>query len=149
MNTSCVCRHRLACAIGFGVYLFACTRSARADDFIVYSPYVAATQSEIELRGYQFDDPRAQISGGSAAELSVAHAVNRWWKPEVYLAEYQKTPGSGGQLIGYEFENTLQLTPTGRYWADLGFLASYEHKTVANARDADPEQGNRCRDPGF
>ena len=119
-----------------GAALLVATGVARADDFIVYSPHVTATQSEIELRGYQYNDPRADFNGGSAAELSVAHAFNGWWKSEVYLAEYKQTPGGSGRLIGYELENTFQLTQPGQYWADFGFLASYEHQTVAGKPDA-------------
>jgi hypothetical protein len=100
---------------------------ARADDFIVYSPHVIATQTEIELRGFSFADNRSDIDGQRAAELSVAHAFTDWWKPELYLAEYEKEPGAGGHLVGYEFENTFQLTEPGRYWADIGLLASYGH----------------------
>src|SRR5216684_1796291 len=33
------------------------------------------------------------------------------------------------------FENILQLTPQGKYWADLGFFAEYSH--AASRRDAD------------
>jgi hypothetical protein len=98
-----------------------------ADDFIVYSPHVIATQTEIELRGYGFSDGRADIGGERAAELSVAHAVTSWWKPELYVAEYEKEPGGRGKLVGYEFENTFQFTEPGRYWADVGLLASYGH----------------------
>lgn len=98
---------------------------AHADDFIVYSPHVTATQSEIEVRGYGFSDGRADINGERAAELSFAHAFNSWWKPELYVAEYKKEPGARGKLVGYEFENTFQFTEPGRYWADVGMLASY------------------------
>lgn len=107
----------------------------RADDFIVYSPHVVATQSEIELRGFQYDDPRADYHDGSAAELSLAHTFNNWWKAELYVAKYQKAPGEGEHLLGYEFENTFQLTPPGEYWADFGFLAAYEHNTRPDALD--------------
>ena len=103
----------------------------RADDVIVYSPYVFASKNEIEVRGYQMVDARAGM-GGSAAELAVSHGVNDWWKPEFYVAKYQHTQGSLGRLQGYEFENTFQLTPTGKYWADFGLLASFEHMTIAN-----------------
>lgn len=109
---------------------------SHADDFIVYSPYVTATQSEIELRGYRVGDSRPDLAGASAAELSISHAFTGWWKPELYLAEYQKAPGARGRLIGYEFENTFQLTPPGEYWADFGFLASYERETLAHTPDA-------------
>src|SRR5690348_17038051 len=36
---------------------------AHADDFIVYSPHVIATQTEIELRGYNFGDGRSDMDG--------------------------------------------------------------------------------------
>jgi len=124
---------RAGCVVAVALLVAACL--ARADDFIVYPPYVVASQSEVELRGYQYGDSRPQIGGG-AAELSIAHGVNDWWKPELYLLEYQKSPGSGGSLVGYEFENTFQLTAPGRYWADLGFLAAYERNTTANTPDA-------------
>lgn len=100
---------------------------ARADDFIVYSPHVIQTQTELELRGYSIGDGRADTDNQRAAELSIAHAVTNWWKPELYLAEYEKAPGTGGGLVGYEFENTFQFTEPGRYWADFGMLASYGH----------------------
>ncbi len=116
--------------------LFAVAHVAHADDFIVYSPHVNASQSEIELRGYRYGDARTDFAGGSAAELSISHAVTSWWKPELYLAMYQRVPGSGGQLVGNEFENTFQFTQPGEYWADVGFLASYEHKTLANTPNA-------------
>ena len=103
---------------------------AHGDDFIVYSPHVLATQSEIEVRGY------GVAQGGNAAEVSVAHAFTGWWKPEVYIARYETSPGSAGRLLGYEFENTFQFTQPGQYWADFGFLASYEHQTVAQLPDA-------------
>ena len=67
----------------------------RADDFIVYSPHVFASQSEVELRGYRYADSRSDLSG-SAAELSIAHGVTDWWKPEFYVAEFEKTPGNRG-----------------------------------------------------
>ena len=109
------------------VWLASVAGVAHADDFIVYSPHVIATQSEVELRGYSFSDGRDGVGGQRAAELSVAHAFNGWWKPELYLAEYEKAPGAGGKLVGYEFENTFQFTEPGRYWVDVGLLASYGH----------------------
>lgn len=123
-------------AVAWGTALLMTASVARADDFIVYSPHVSATQTEVELRGYRYDDARDDFRGGNASEISVSHAFNDWWKPEIYLAKYERAPGSAGHLIGYEFENTFQLTPQGEYWADVGFLASYEHKTVAGTPDA-------------
>ena len=107
----------------------------RADDFVVYSPHVLGRLSEIEVRGYQYDDPRRDFSGGEAAEVSVSHAFADWWKPEVYLARYERQPGGPARLLGFEFENTLQLTQPGERWADFGLLASYEHQIVAGKPD--------------
>lgn len=108
-----------------GLAMLGCASLVHADDFIVYSPHVIASQTEIELRGYGYSDGRADINGERAAELSIAHAVTGWWKPELYVAEYEKEPGGRGKLVGYEFENTFQFTEPGRYWADFGLLASY------------------------
>jgi hypothetical protein len=110
--------------------------SAHADDFIVYSPHVLDTQSEVELRGFAYSDARSGFNGGDAAELSLAHSFTGWWKPEVYVARYESDPGSRGRFLGWEFENTFQLTQPGEQWADLGFLASYEHQIVADMNDA-------------
>ncbi len=103
---------------------------ARADDFIVYSPHVFASQSEVEVRGYRYADWRSEL-GGSAAELSIAYGVADWWKPEFYVAEFEKTPDTRGYFKGFEFENTFQLTPPGKYVADFGFLAAFEHNIAA------------------
>lgn len=107
----------------------------RADDFVVYSPYVIETQSEVEFRGYSYSDPRPSHAG-NGSELSIAHAFTDWWKPEIYVAELQSSPGTPGGRQGYEFENTFQLTQPGQYWADFGFLASYERNTISGTPDA-------------
>lgn len=118
------------CALGI-----ATARPAVADDFTVYPPYVSASQAEIEWRGYRATDARRD-ERGAAAEVSVAYGVTAWWKPEIYVAKYVDSPQSGRRLIGYELENTFQLTPQGKYPVDLGLLASYERNTAAGIADA-------------
>ncbi len=125
-----------AAAAGLRIMFLVGVGVTQADDFIVYSPYVLATQSEIEVRGYRYGDARTDFRGGDAAELSVAHAFTDWWKPEIYFIRHETDPGSGAQLLGYEFENTFQFTQPGEFWADFGFLASYEHQIVAGLQDA-------------
>lgn len=100
--------------------------TGRADDFVVYSPYVTKGQTELELRGYQMRDGDPSLGGTRAYELSVSHAFTDWWRPEIYVGEYKREPGEGQQRVGNEFENVFQLTPQGEYWADAGFLLSYE-----------------------
>ena len=102
--------------------------TARADnDFIVYSPYVVQGQSEVEAYGFSSQDGRSNLNGASGYNISVAHAVTSWWKPEIYIGEFNRDPGSTTHPSGYEFENTFQLTDRGEYWVDAGFLASYAH----------------------
>lgn len=102
--------------------------TARADDdFIVYSPYVTEGQSEIEFRAHQQFDADPDLSNERAYVFSVAHAFTGWWHPEIYVGSYEREPGQANILQGYEFENIFQLTDQGEYWADFGFLGSYEY----------------------
>ncbi len=124
-----------------GVLLMLTGPAGRADDFIVYSPYVTQGQSEIEFRGFDELDRNPAINGKNAYEISVAHAFTGWWNTEFYLGEYQRLPGQNQQFIGNEFENVFQLTPEGKYWADAGFLLSYEYHSqngVPNALEFGP-----------
>lgn len=117
--------------------VFACiSQSARADnDFIVYSPLVVQGQSELETYGFNSQDPSSSLNGTMGYNLSIAHAVTSWWKPELYIGEFNRDPGNPMHLSGYEFENTFQLTEQGEYWADLGLVASYGYSTQAGTPD--------------
>lgn len=128
----CITKNKhLAPVLLLGMAATAMNVTARADDdFNVYSPYVTGGQSEVEFRGHQqSDDTDPALQGERAYEISVAHAFTSWWRPEIYLGAYAREPGSGNHLDGHEFENLFQLTDAGQYWADLGFLASYEYKS--------------------
>jgi hypothetical protein len=103
---------------------------AHADDFIVYSPHVDEDQSEIELRAFDTGDDRFVYKGQAASELSLSHAVTGWWKPEIYVAEYERNPGQTAGLVGQEFENTFQFTQPGQYRVDVGLLASLELPSI-------------------
>lgn len=112
------------------IMLLAMSAAARADDdFIVYSPYVTAGQSEIEFRSHQQFDADPALRDERAYVVSVSHSFTDWWRPEIYLSSYEREPGGPNRLQGYEFENTFQLSEQGEYWADLGFLASYAYNT--------------------
>jgi hypothetical protein len=127
-------RRRHATAL-FALLLAAVGTAARADDFIVYSPHIDRGVSEVELRGFDTGDGRPGFDGQSASELSFSHALTGWWKPEVYVAEYEKNPGGNEGLVGYEFENTFQFTEPGEYWVDTGFLASLELPNAKGEKD--------------
>lgn len=109
---------------------------ARADDFIVYSPYVTQGKNEIELRGFTYRDSSAGINAAGGFELAISHAVTSWWKPELYIGRFERNPGEATHLLGYEFENTFQLASPGEFWADPGFLVSYESNKQRGVPDA-------------
>ena len=120
-------RYALKCSTALlAILSIAWGSAARADDdFIVYSPYVTAGQSELELRGHQQYDGDPALDGERSYLFSAAHAFTSWWHPEIYVATYEREPGGPNRLQGYEFENIFQLTDQGQYWADFGFIASY------------------------
>lgn len=101
------------------------------NDYHVYSPTVTQGQSELELRAAQYRDGSPTLDTARGYAVSVAHGFTAWWKPEIYFGTYERAPGGPNTLDAYEFENTFQLTDTGKYWADVGFLASYEYKVPA------------------
>lgn len=121
-------RHKLLSLALLGCLCSAASIARADDDFVVYSPYVTDGQSEVEIRGHQVHDGDPTLEGERAYEVSLAHAFTSWWHPEVYVGAYEREPGQGNSLDGYEFENIFQLTDAGEYWADLGFIASYEYK---------------------
>jgi len=99
------------------------------NDFFVYSPHVVQGQREVEIRGFGYQDGRSDLNGAGGYNISLAHAVTDWWKPEVYVGEFNRTPGGSVFSSGYEFENTMQLSAPGECWADFGLLASYVDST--------------------
>jgi hypothetical protein len=105
-------------------------QAARADDFIVYSPYVTDGQTEVELRGHQQYDGDPSLDTERAYTVALAHSFTPWWHAEVYLGSYGREPGAANTLEGYEFENIFQLSTQGEYWADLGFIASYDYNVL-------------------
>ena len=119
-----------------GLTLVLASSASRADDFIVYSPYVTKGQTEFELRGFQHRDGDPAVSGTRAYEIAVGHAFTSWWRPEIYLGEYERAPGEGQRRVANEFENVFQLAAQGEYWADPGLLLSYERSAESGAPDA-------------
>jgi hypothetical protein len=113
------------------------TKVALADnDYIVYSPYVVQGQSEVEVYGFSYQDARSNLNRSSGYNISVAHAFTRWWKAEVYVGSFNRNPGESTRLTGYEFENTFQISAPGEFWADVGFLASYEYNKQPGISDS-------------
>jgi hypothetical protein len=122
-------------ALALGLGALALSAAARADDegpaeiineYTLYSPYVVQGQSEVEFRAAEFRDDSLVLNDTRGYVFSIAHSFTDWWQPEIYLGEYQTLPRNPNRFVGNEFENTFQLTDAGKYWVDVGFLASYE-----------------------
>jgi hypothetical protein len=58
--------------------------------------------------------------------LGFGLGVNRWWFTEL-SAKWHKEPGERHGFDAWEWENRFQLTETGRYPVDVGFLLEIEH----------------------
>lgn len=91
----------------------------------VYSPAVEQGAFEFEAKGWY----ESNIDGGKEDKqkhlLSAGYGVTNFWFTEGIL-EFEKEGDGSLKLEAFEWENVFQLTPQGKYWLDLGFLAELE-----------------------
>jgi hypothetical protein len=89
----------------------------------IYSPTVEYGEKEIDFKAGTArlgDDPR-----GSAASIGFGYGAREWWLTEVYL-KYKRENGTASRFDAIEWENKFQLTETGKYPIDVGFLLEIE-----------------------
>lgn len=110
--------------------------AAQANDYVVYSPDVVKGQSEVEARGYYYQGNNSALDGGSEYDFSAAHSFTSWWKAEIYFIRGKREAGGSNKLEGYEFENTFQLAPQGKFFVTPGFLFAYEANTQTGSPNA-------------
>ncbi|OIO09102.1 MAG: hypothetical protein AUJ80_04755 [Gallionellaceae bacterium CG1_02_60_325] len=87
----------------------------------VYTPIVEYGEKEIDFKhgsARQNDGTFKQVTS-----LGLGYGATEAWFTEVYL-KYEKTAGNSLTLA--EWENKFQLTETGRYAVDAGFIAEVE-----------------------
>ena len=90
----------------------------------IYTPMVEEGEKEIDTKfGTQSpkgsDNPRQ-----SGASIGFGYGVNSWWFTEIYgKAAWD---GNNAQFDALEWENKFQLTQTGKYPVDIGFLLELE-----------------------
>lgn len=101
---------------------------------VVYSPSVTRGQTDFEFRGNR--DHTGGLGNDAQYAFAIGHAFTSWWRPEIYIGRYEHTPDGQTLFRGTELENIFQLTPTGRDWADVGMLLSYEF----NPSSIEPDQ---------
>jgi hypothetical protein len=98
-----------------------CTHAAPAD--YVYIPRIEYGEKEIDFKAgsaRKGDDPHE-----SFASMGFGYGVKEWWFTEAYL-KYKREDNEGTKIDALEWENKFQLTETGKYPVDVGFLLEIE-----------------------
>jgi FTR1 family protein len=102
---------------------------------VVYSPIVEGGEVAVELRGARDRDASAWRNGAEEHKAEVEYAPTDYWLTEA-LATIGREPGGARELTELSWENVLQLTPQGKYWADVGLLVEYAHALRSAGHDA-------------
>lgn len=122
----------VVCALG--PVLFASASLAGPADY-VFTPGVTYGEHEIDFKAGRWRAPGG--SHLSAASIGYGYGVTQHWFTEVY-AKFQQPGGESVALDAYEWENKFQLTETGEYPVDVGFIVELE-------RPKDRSEGNEVR----
>ncbi len=87
---------------------------------------VTVTQGEREI-DFKFGsrDSTGQSNDASAASIGLGYSPTDYWFSEVYF-KYARGAGGPTTLDATEWENRFQITETGKYPVDLGFLLEFE-----------------------
>ena len=116
----------LLCSINYvhaGEYL-----SGPAD--YIYSPIVEEGEREIDTK-FGTQKPRSgEDSRQSGASIGLGYGVTSWWFTEIYGKN--TWDGNNSQFDAVEWENKFQLTETGKYFVDVGFLIELERPQNRN-----------------
>ncbi|HXR85493.1 MAG TPA: hypothetical protein VN728_00910 [Stellaceae bacterium] len=105
-------------------------------EFKVRSPIVDYRELEFEHNGdVTFDRPGSGLNNAQSFTHELEIGILPWWQPGIE-AETETDPGSNQRYSATTFENLFQLTPQGKYWADLGFFAEFSHAAGRNEPDS-------------
>lgn len=87
----------------------------------VYTPSVEQGEKEIDFKfGTADSNPRKTL-----ATVGFGYGVNAWWFTEAYV-KYAKAGSDSLKYDAFEWENKFQLTETGKYPVDVGFITEIE-----------------------
>jgi hypothetical protein len=116
---------RIGASILAAAMIAAFSLSASASDLKIRSPI-------IEFHELEFEN---NLTSGDGKNLvsELEYGFTNWLKLGVE-GELAADPGHGFHFDAAALEGFLQLTPQGKYWADVGLFAEYEH----TARTGDP-----------
>jgi hypothetical protein len=88
----------------------------------VFVPAVDYGEREIDFKygaASKKDEPSQQ-----AASLGFGYGASEWWFTEFYVKGERE--GANNRFDALEWENKFQLTETGKYPVDVGFIAEFE-----------------------
>ena len=108
-----------------GAGLLLCHTFAQAGpaDYVV-TPSVEYGEREIDFKAgtaRKGDDPRE-----SASSIGFGYGAKEWWFTEIYV-KYKRENNESTKYDAIEWENKFQLTDSGEYPVDIGFLVEIEH----------------------
>jgi hypothetical protein len=90
----------------------------------VYSATVEEGEREIDFK-FGSRNSKGESNDASAASLGLGYGVNEHWFTEIYF-KYARGAGGPTTFDAVEWENRFQLTETGKYPIDVGFLVEIE-----------------------
>lgn len=89
----------------------------------IYTPTVEYGEKEIDFKAgsaRRHGDPNE-----SASSIGFGYGAREWWFTELYL-KFKRENYEGSKYDAVEWENKFQLTETGKYPVDVGFLVEVE-----------------------
>lgn len=118
--------HRSLC-VAVVVTLFNIVGAANADDLKVRHPIIEYGEFEVDHNSTTtFDQAKSGKSNAQTHSTEFELGVFDWWKPGLEVVTAAPT-GENVHVDAFAFENYFQLTPQGKYWADLSLFAEVEH----------------------
>jgi hypothetical protein len=95
---------------------------AEANDY-VHTPTVEEGEKEIDFK-WGVEKHKGEPSG-TATSIGFGWGATSWWFTELY-GKWHREPGEQAGFDAVEWENKFQLTETGKYPVDVGFLLEIE-----------------------
>ncbi|MHB9022279.1 MAG: hypothetical protein ACYC3A_10685 [Halothiobacillus sp.] len=111
--------------------LFACNMAIAGPADYVYTPNVEYGERELDFKFGTWEQNNDQSQADHS--LGLGYGVTPWWFTEIYM-KGRKINHGATKYEAAEWENKFQLTETGRYPVDVGFLLEIE-------RPADHSEG--------
>jgi len=105
-----------------------CSAYAGPADYL-YTPAVEYGEREIDFK-YGSASPQAGVGSAYGSSIGLGYGAREHWFTEIYL----KRERTGNQSVNLaEWENKFQLTETGEYPVDVGFITELEAPLSNNA----------------